>query len=120
MKATRDYSKRQEEFGNTYLGLRTTSNSGATPFDKGDGEDEYFLMEWKTLTRKQKSQSLKREWFETNRKEMFAMGREINGIGFDFGYIGDEASTHIAFNIRDAKILMDCYRQIRDEENMNE
>lgn len=114
MTATRKYSSKQETYGNDYLGLRSTSNSGATAFDKGDGSDKYFLMEWKTMTKKQKSQTLKKEWFETNRKEMFAMGKEINGVGFDFGHIGDESSTHIAFNIRDAKVLMDCYRYMRE------
>lgn len=113
--STRDYSKKQEMFGNEYLGLRTTSNSGATTFDKGDGEDNYFLMEWKTLTKKQKSQTLKKEWFDKNRQEMFSMGKEINGLGFDFGNIGNLQSTYIAFSIQDAKILMDCYRYMREE-----
>lgn len=113
-KPTRYYSKKQETFGNEYLGLSTTSNSGATPFIKGDGLDNYFLIEWKTLTKKQKTMTIKKEWFDKNRKEMFAMGKEMNAVGFDFGNIGSEKDTYIAFNIKDAKILMDCYRYARD------
>lgn len=112
--STRKYSSKQEEFGNNYLGLRTTSNSGATPFDKGDGEDNYFMLEWKTLTKKQKSQSLKREWFDTLKREMFAQGKEISGLGFDFGYIGDVDNTYVALNIKDVKILFECYRYMRE------
>lgn len=113
--SNRDYSKKQETFGNDYLGIRTTSNSGATPFDKGDGEDNYFLLEWKTLTKKQKSQTLKKEWFYKNREEMFSRGKEISALGFDFGNIGSVKDTFVAFGIEDAKILMDCYRYMRGE-----
>ena len=84
-KPTRAYSK-------------TTANSGATPYVKGDVliEEQSWLLECKTKTTDSQSISVKKEWIEKNRQEMVFMGKDYSAIVFNFGpgqenyYIIDE------------------------------
>lgn len=95
-KPTRYFSNKQEKKVAKAVGGRKTANSGATMFSKGDVRvDDLFLLECKTCTKEQSSFSVKREWFDKNEEEAFAMGMAYSAVVFDFGdgeqhYIIDE------------------------------
>lgn len=96
---TRSFSKPQENAVAKATGGKTTPNSGATAFAKGDvltyGQ-EAFLLECKTKTTHSDSISIKKEWIDKNRAEMAFMGKKHQAIVFNFGpgeenhYIIDE------------------------------
>ena len=95
VRPTRFYSNRQEKHVAQAIGGRQTSNSGATKFSKGDVTTRNWLLECKTCTKEQKTFTVRREWFEKNREEAFAMRKDYSAIVFDFGdgeqhYIIDE------------------------------
>lgn len=93
---TRFYSDRQEKLIAKALNGKQTSNSGATSFQKGDVIiPELMLVECKTVTKEQTSFTIKRDWIDKNKEEMFAMGLDYSALAFDFGdgkqhYIIDE------------------------------
>lgn len=94
--ATRYFSNKQEKKVAKAVGGRKTANSGATMFSKGDVViSDLFLIECKTCVKEQNSFTLKREWFDKNEEEAFAMGVYNSALVFDFGdgierYIIDE------------------------------
>ena len=85
MRPTRFYSNRQEKKVAKAVGGKQTANSGATPFSKGDVRTDLFLIECKTSTTLKQSFTVKREWFDKNEEEAFAMGKPYNAIAIDFG-----------------------------------
>lgn len=92
---TRFYSNQQEKKVAKALNGKQTANSGATKFVKGDINVNNFLLECKTVTKEQNTFTLHREWFEKNKEEAFAMGKDYNALVIDFGdgeqhYIIDE------------------------------
>lgn len=95
MKPTRYYSNKQEKKVAKLLGGKTTPNSGATAFSKGDVVTDLFLIECKTKTDNSASLKIKREWLIKLKEEAFAMHRPYYALAFDFGdderhYIIDE------------------------------
>lgn len=95
MRPTRFYSNKQEKKVAKAVRGQQVSNSGATSFFKGDVKTNLFLIECKTRTTNCDSFTLKREWFEKNEEEAFAMGKPYTAIAFDFGdginhYVIDE------------------------------
>ena len=93
--STRYYSSRQEKKVAKKLGGKQVANSGAPAFVAGDVCTDLFLIECKTSTTLKKSFTVKREWFEKNKEEAFAMGKDYNAVVIDFGdgeqhYIIDE------------------------------
>lgn len=112
MKPTRYYSKRQEERGNRFLQLDNVPNSGATAFQKGDGQDEHLLIEWKTLTKEQKSRTIQKEWFETQKQETFSMGKIFSAVGFDFG----DGEDYIAVDIYTFREMYESWKELYGEE----
>ena len=83
---TRKASMLQEKRIAKAIGARCTSNSGATKFDKGDivlGSD--WIIEAKTCMTPKKSFSIKQEWLEKLKGEMYATGKDYNALCFDFG-----------------------------------
>ena len=84
-KPTRHYSRKQEKSVAKAIGGRTTPNSGATPFVKGDVTDDSWLIECKTCVKEQKTFSMKEEWFEKNTQEAIAMRKEYTVVVFSFG-----------------------------------
>src|SRR5699024_4482841 len=82
--------------------LNTTPNSGATVFKKGDVEGEDILLECKTLTKKQKQMTIKKEWFDTNEEEAFATGKTLSAVAFNFG----DGENYYAVNERDFKKII--------------
>lgn len=96
-KSTRYVSTKQEKAIAKAIGGRRTPNSGATKFDKGDltiGQE--WLIEAKTCMQPKKSFSIKKDWLEKNKEEMYATNKDYNALCFDFGdskmryYIVDE------------------------------
>lgn len=84
-KPTRFYSSKQEKTVAKSLGGRQVSNSGATAFNKGDVLAGSFLIECKTVTKEQKTFTIKKDWIEKNQEEAFAMGKQYSAIAIDFG-----------------------------------
>lgn len=94
-KSTRYYSSRQEKKVAKAVGGKQVANSGATAFNKGDVTTDDWLIECKTKLNVARSFTIKREWLDKNREEMFAMGKSYNALVFDFGdgnnyYVVDE------------------------------
>lgn len=93
--STRKVSKKQETGVAKRLGGKRQSNSGATPFQKGDVVTDLFVIECKTSMKPKQSMSIKREWLEKTKQEAFAMGKPYWTLAFDLGnpetfYIIDE------------------------------
>lgn len=84
-KPTRYYSKRQEKQVAKELGGKTTPNSGATPFAKGDVTLDKCLVECKTKTTDSESISIKKEWLDKLNQESLFMGKEYFALIFNFG-----------------------------------
>ena len=95
-KPTRHYSDKQEKSIAKAVGGDQTTNSGATPFQKGDILTLDFLLEAKTKTKHADSISVKKEWIEKNKREALFMGKKYNAVVISFGpnepnnYIIDE------------------------------
>lgn len=93
MKSTRYYSNRQEKQIAKALGGKQSSNSGATPFQKGDVKTAQWLIEAKTTTSSKSSFSIKKDWLLKNKEEAFAMNRQYSALAFNFG--PDEENYYI-------------------------
>lgn len=107
-KATRYFSNKQEKSVAKAVGGRKTANSGATMFSKGDVViEDLFLLECKTCVKEQQSFSIKREWFEKNEEEAFAMGIQNSAIVFDFG----DGEEHYIISSKLFKKLLDTLKQ---------
>ena len=95
-KSTRHYSSKQEKSVAKAVNGKTTANSGATMFKKGDIETDKFLIECKTKMTDSESISIKKAWIDKNIQEMIFMGKDYQAIAFNFGpdkpnyYIIDE------------------------------
>lgn len=107
-KPNRFFSKKQENHIAKELGLKRTPNSGATLFQKGDVAGRAILVEAKTVTKPQKSITLKKEWLEKNQEEAFARGKSLAVLAFDFG----DGERYYALREQDFKML---YQQWEDE-----
>lgn len=107
-KSNRFYSKKQEEKVAKALNMRRTPNSGATLFAKGDVEGEDILIECKTLTTKQKSHSIKKEWIEKNEEEAFARNKSLSALAFDFG----DGENYYIVNETDFIALIEAWREV--------
>jgi hypothetical protein len=92
---SRWYSSRQEKHIAKAVSGKQVANSGATTFNKGDVTTDSWLFEAKTKMNTCKSFSIKKEWLDKNREEMFAMGKTYSALVFNFGdstnyYVLDE------------------------------
>lgn len=92
---TRFYSNKQEKAVAKQVDGKQQSNSGATPFYKGDVTTDEFLIECKTTISTKASFSIKKEWLEKNRQEALEMRKQCNALCFDYGdgvryYVIDE------------------------------
>lgn len=106
---TRRASSRQEKKVARTLNGKVQSNSGATDFQKGDVVTEKMLIECKTVMKPQASVSIKKEWFEKNEIERFAMRKDYSALVFDFG---DGDNQYIAMDLKTFKNIL--------EDNKNE
>lgn len=86
MKPTRYFSKKQEKAVAASLGGKTTPNSGATLYSKGDAfVGKQFLLECKTSTTPKQSFSVKKQWLQNLAHEKISMGKEEWALVFNFG-----------------------------------
>ena len=111
-KPTRYFSKKQEKRVGANLGLKLQPNSGATPFAKGDLKDENLLVECKTLTRKQKSRTIEKEWLTKLQEEQLSMGKLLSALVFDFG----DGDNFVVLTEQDFKNLYTGWKEINDYE----
>ena len=88
MTTTREASSTQEKRVSKKLGGIITPNSGAGYFKKGDIQipEAGLLVECKTCMNPKNSFSIKKEWLEKNKKELFASGLSNSVIAFNFDY----------------------------------
>ena len=83
--SNRYFSDKQEKIIAKAVGGKQTANSGATLWSKGDVRTDKVLIEAKTVTKEQKTFTVKREWIDKNREEAFAMGKQYSAVAIDFG-----------------------------------
>lgn len=85
---TRHASETQEKRICAKLGGQRTPNSGAGYFKKGDIQipEASVLVECKTCMSPKKSFSIKKEWLDKNKQELFASGLSNSVIAFNFDY----------------------------------
>lgn len=84
-KPTRAFSNKQEDRVAKAMNGRRQSNSGATPFAKGDVLTENWLLECKTKTKETKTVTIRKEDLDKNKREASLMRKAYNGLAFDFG-----------------------------------
>lgn len=95
--STRFFSKQQEEGVAKMINGKTTPNSGATKYQKGDistnnskqkpPEQDIgdFLFEAKTCMTPKQSFAIKKQWLETLKEEAFQAGKMNYALVFSFG-----------------------------------
>ncbi len=84
-KPTRFFSSRQEKKVAKAVGGKVVPNSGAVRFEAGDVKTKSVLLECKTVTKPQKTFTVKKEWIDKNQEEAFAMGKIYSAVAIDFG-----------------------------------
>lgn len=84
MKPTRYYSKIQEDAVAKALGGVRTSNSGATPFTKGDVIVGECIIECKTKIKETQSMAIQRSWLKDIERERQQMGKTICALAIAF------------------------------------
>lgn len=105
---TRSASRAQEEKVAKALGGKVQSNSGATSFQKGDVVTNRMLIECKTVMKPQKTVSIKKEWFDKNEEERFAMKKDFSALVFDYG---DNDKQYIAMDLKTFQNILDDAKQ---------
>ena len=83
--STRFYSKLQENKVAQILGGKTTPNSGATKYIKGDVISKYWLLECKTCMTNKKSFAIRKEWLNGIKEEAKQQGKMNYALAFNFG-----------------------------------
>lgn len=86
--STRFFSKQQENQVAKVIGGKTTPNSGARPYQKGDvssSGEESWLIECKTTITPKQSFAIKKQWLETIKEEAFQAGKMNYALAFNFG-----------------------------------
>ena len=85
-------------------------NSGATPFRKGDGIDDYAVMECKTKMKKVKAMNIKKKWLDKIEKECFKMGRDLAILNINFG----DGEDYYILNETDMKEMYEIWKMYRE------
>lgn len=112
---TRTFSDKQEKDVAKVVGGKQTSNSGATPWQKGDiltNGSESFLLECKTKTTSSESISIKKDWFLKNKQEAVFMGKPHTAIVFNFG---PDEENHYIIDEYLFKELLEYLKEKHDE-----
>ena len=113
--STKKVSKKMEARLAKTLGGKRQSNSGATPFQKGDVLTELFAIEAKTSITPKQSISIRKAWIDKIRREAFAMGKPYSAVTFDFGTgsLGNKET----FYIIDEQLFIKLHEKLEEEEN---
>ena len=86
--STRYFSKQQENSVAKLISGKTTPNSGATQYRKGDvtsnGENSW-LIECKTCMTNKQSFAIKKQWLETTKEDARQQGKMNYALAFNFG-----------------------------------
>ena len=109
-KPTRYFSDRQEKTIAKSINGKQTSNSGATPYNKGDISTDKVLVECKTKTKSSNSISIQKDWIDKLISESIFMKKPFWSLFFNFG--PDEPNYVI--------ISESLYLQLLDKINNNE
>lgn len=88
--STRYYSKQQENAVAKLTGGKTTPNSGARPYQKGDATtaghmEDSWMFECKTCMTPKQSFAIKKQWLTTLKEEAFQAGKMNYALVFSFG-----------------------------------
>jgi hypothetical protein len=110
-KPTRFYSSKQEKYVAKEIGGKTTANSGATPFQKGDIVHEQFLIECKTKTSPSSSISIKKEWLDKLKEEARFMGKEFSTLIFNFEPNGE---NYAILPLQTFNIFLELLKEAQD------
>ena len=104
--STRYYSDKHEKSICKALGGVQTSNSGATPFTKGDIilKEADLLIEAKCSMKPKESFTIKRDWIEKNKAEAFSMRKNNTSLCFNFE---PEGSNYYIISEKMMKYLTD-------------
>lgn len=81
---TRKVSDRHEKAVAKALGGTQTSNSGATPFTKGDVIVGEMLLECKTKMREAQSFAVQKSWLDDLEEERRGMGKFASAVAISF------------------------------------
>lgn len=84
-KSTRFYSKKQEDAVAKLIGGKTTPNSGATTYFKGDVKSTNWLLECKTCMQSKQSFSIKKEWLRGIQEDAKQQGKMNYALAFSYG-----------------------------------
>ena len=85
-KPTRFYSTQQENKVAKAVSGKRQANSGASTWQKGDVQNQKFLIECKTTVQPKKSFSIKQEWLEKIAEEAIGMRKEGYALCFEFNH----------------------------------
>ena len=83
--STRFYSSKQENNIAKSFGGHTTSNSGAAMFSGGDVVVDNMILECKTIMTPKTQFTIKQEWLDKLRQEMFSTNKDYCALTFNFG-----------------------------------
>ena len=112
-KPTRFYSNRQEKQIAKTVGGKQVSNSGATPFYKGDVLTDDWLIEAKTVTKEQRSFSIQKSWLDKNKEEAFAMNKKYSALAINFG---PDAENYYVVDERTFKRIVELFKIVETME----
>lgn len=110
-KPTRYYSSKQENKVAKDVGGKTTANSGATMFDKGDLKTDQFLIECKTKTSNSESISIKKEWLDKLKDESLFMKKKYEALIFNFG---PDSKNYAIIDLELFNILQEYLKSMED------
>jgi hypothetical protein len=110
-KPTRYYSSKQENKVAKDVGGKTTANSGATMFDKGDLKTDQFLIECKTKTSNSDSISIKKEWLDKLKDESLFMKKKYEALIFNFG---PDSKNYAIIDLELFNILQEYLKSMED------
>lgn len=111
--STRFYSDKQEKSVCKIINGQQTPNSGAGHFNKGDvvNRAASLLCECKCTMTPKSSFSVKKEWFEKNKNESFAMRLSNQIVAFNFE---PEGANYFVINERLARFLVEKLEEDND------
>lgn len=104
----KDCSVSQERDIARLLGGKVQSNSGGTRFGGGDVLTKDFFIEAKTPTKEQTSFSIKKEWIEKMREQMFEQGKHQGALAFRFDPEGED---YFVISSRLMKLLVEYFEK---------
>ena len=104
MKSTREVSDKMEKRVAKTIGGRVQCGSGSTPFLKGDVVRDGWLIECKTKMKPSQAHSIRKEWLDKAREQMFATRMSNYAVVFDFG---DEGRQYAIIDLETFRDLID-------------